>query len=70
MGDIGRHELESRRLRRSLQNPHSESIEFADEGLAAWTRSLPEEDTEAFVNARGGKPVRWVSGEGWVEAPE
>jgi hypothetical protein len=68
-----RHELERRcreDLRRSLQNPHSESSGFADEGFAAWTRSLPEKDTEALVDSSGGKPVRWVSGEGWVEEKE
>jgi hypothetical protein len=73
VADAVRHELESRRredLRRSLQNPHPESAEFADEGLEAWTRSLPEEDTEALVDSSAGKPVRWVSGEGWREERE
>jgi Arc/MetJ-type ribon-helix-helix transcriptional regulator len=68
-----RHELDHRRreeLRRSLQNPHPESAEFADEGLGAWTRNLPEEDTEALVDSSAGKPVRWVSGEGWVAGRE
>jgi hypothetical protein len=68
-----RHELDHRRraeLRRSLENPHPESAEFADEGLEAWTRSLPEEDTEALVDSSAGKPVRWVSGEGWVAGRE
>ena len=65
-----RSELDRRRraeLRRSLQNPHPESAELADEGLTEWARSLPEEDTEALVDSRAGKPVRWVPGEGWVE---
>jgi Arc/MetJ-type ribon-helix-helix transcriptional regulator len=65
-----RNELDRRRraeLRRSLQNPHPESAELADEGLTEWARSLPEEDTEALVDSRAGKPVRWVPGEGWVE---
>jgi hypothetical protein len=67
-----RHEFDRRReeLRRSLHNPHPESVEFADEGLAAWTRSLPEDDTEALVDSSVGKAVRWVSGEGWVEGRE
>ena len=68
-----RHELDRRRreeLRRSLQHPHSESAEFADEGFEAWTRSLPEEDTDALVDSRAGKPVRWASGQGWVEEHE
>jgi hypothetical protein len=70
VADAVRHELDRRRreeLRRSLRNPHPESTEFADEGLEAWARSLPEEDTEALVDSSAGKPVRWVSGEGWVE---
>src|SRR5712691_4854721 len=65
-----RHELDRRRraeLRRSLQNPHPESAELAEQGLEEWTRSLPEEDTAVLVDSSVGKPVRWVSGEGWVE---
>ena len=68
-----RNELNRRRreeLRRSLRNPHSESADLAEQGLEEWTRGLPEEDTEALVDASGGKPVRWVSGEGWVEGRE
>src|ERR1039457_592727 len=68
-----RHELDRRRreeLRRSLHNPHPESVEFADEGLEAWTRSLPEDDAEALVDSSAGKAVRWVPGEGWVEERE
>ena len=66
-------ELDRRRraeLRRSLQNPHAESAELAEQGLEEWTRGLPEEDTEALVDWSVGKPVRWVSGEGWVEGRE
>ena len=68
-----RHELDHRRreeLRRSLRNPHPESAELADEGLEAWTRSLPEEDTEALVDSSAGDAIRWVPGEGWVEGSE
>jgi hypothetical protein len=73
VADAVRRELESRRredLRRSLQNPHPESAQFADEGLEAWTRSLPDEDTEALVDSRAGKPVRWVPGKGWLGGRE
>ena len=73
VADAVRHELDRRRreeLHRSLQNPHPESTDLANEGLEAWTRSLPEEDTEALVDSSAGKPVRWVSGEGWVEERE
>ena len=68
-----RNELDRRRreeLRRSLDNPHPESVEFTDEGLEAWARSLPEDDTEALVDSSAGKAVRWVPGEGWVEGRE
>jgi Arc/MetJ-type ribon-helix-helix transcriptional regulator len=68
-----RHELDRRRraeLRRSLRNPHPESADLAERGLEEWTRGLPEEDTEALVDSNAGQPVRWVSGEGWVEGRE
>ena len=73
VADAVRHELDRRRreeLRRSLHNPHPESVEFADEGLEAWTRNLPEDDTDALVDSSVGKAVRWVPGEGWVEEHE
>ncbi len=63
-----RRELQRRRraeLRRSLDNPHPESVQLADQGLDDWARSLPDEDAESLVNSRAGRPVRWVPGEGW-----
>jgi asparagine synthetase B (glutamine-hydrolysing) len=48
-----RRELDRRRraeLRRSLENPHPESAELAEQGLQEWTRSLPDEDTEALLD--------------------
>ena len=68
-----RNELDRRRreeLCRSLHNPHPESAVLAEQGLEEWTRGLPEEDAEALVDGNSGKPVRWVSGEGWVEGRE
>jgi Arc/MetJ-type ribon-helix-helix transcriptional regulator len=65
-----RRELDRRRraeLRRSLQNPHSESAELAERGFKEWARSLPEEDTAALVDSSAGRPVRWIQAEGWVE---
>lgn len=65
-----RRELDRRRredLRRSLQNPHPESTELAEQGLEEWSRSLPEEDVEALLDSRAGRAVRWVPGEGWVK---
>jgi hypothetical protein len=70
VADPVRHELDRRReeLRRSLHNPHPASVEFADEGLEAWTLGLPEDDTDALVDSSAGKAVRWVPGDGWAEA--
>jgi hypothetical protein len=68
-----RNELSRRRrveLRRSLDNPHPESAELAEEGLLEWARDLPEEDAAALVDASAGRPVRWVPGEGWIEDRE
>jgi len=68
-----RRELDRRRraeLGRSLQNPHPESTELAEQGLEEWTREFPEEDAAALVDNSAGKPVRWVAGEGWVDGPE
>ena len=66
---VGR-ELDHRRrveLRRSLQNPHPESVELAERGLEEWARALPDEDSHALLDSSAGKPVEWVPGEGWVE---
>ena len=68
-----RNELDRRRrdeLHRSLDNPHPESAELAEQGLEEWTRGLPEEDAAALVDSNAGRPIRWVSGEGWVEGRE
>lgn len=68
-----RHELDRRHreeLRRSPSNPHPEGAELADGGLEAWTRSLPEEDTEALVDSSSGDAIRSVPGEGWVEGSD
>lgn len=68
-----RRELDRRRreeLNRSLQNPHPESGDLAEQGLEEWMRGLPEEDTHALVARGAGSPVRWVPGAGWVEGNE
>src|SRR5438132_10681624 len=65
-----RNELDRRRrdeLRRSLDNPHPDSTELAEQGLDEWTRGLPDEDAAALVDSNAGRPIRWVSGKGWVE---
>ena len=68
-----RNELDRRRgaeLRRSLQNPHPESAELAKHRLEEWTRVSPEDNSEALVDSKAGKPVRWIPNEGWVEGLE
>jgi len=65
-----RHELDRRRraeLRRSLRNPHTESVEFSDTGFEEWAQGLPLEDVEALVDPALGKPVKWVPGRGWTK---
>jgi Arc/MetJ-type ribon-helix-helix transcriptional regulator len=54
-------------LKRSLDNPHPESVELAEQGFAEWAEGLPREDAEALVDVKAGKAIRWVPGEGWVE---
>jgi Arc/MetJ-type ribon-helix-helix transcriptional regulator len=66
-----RHELKRRRredLQRSLRNPHPESEQLAEAGFDEWAGGLPEEDAAGLVDMKAGTPVRWVPGEGWVEA--
>jgi hypothetical protein len=68
-----RHELDLRRradLRISLQHPHPESAEMAEQGIEEWTRRLPAEDTDTLVDNSAGRSIRWVPGEGWVEERE
>ena len=71
IADAVRHELDRRRredLRKSLANPHPDGVAgLAGEGLSAWIRGLPAEDTEALLDHSAGRPVRWVPGIGWVE---
>ena len=65
-----RNELDRRRredLRRSLDHPHPESAELAEQGLDEWTQNLPDEDTGSLIDRNAGQAVRWVAGQGWVE---
>jgi len=64
-----RRELERRRraeLRRSLENPHTESSSPEERGFDEWAGSMPQEDARALVDGSAGKPIRWVPGEGWI----
>lgn len=66
-------ELEQRRreeLRKSLENPHPESDQFAEIGFDEWAESLPDEPASDLVDLTAGSPVRWVPGEGWIEDDE
>jgi Arc/MetJ-type ribon-helix-helix transcriptional regulator len=65
-----RREIDRRRraeLMRSLENPHPETTDLAEQGLEEWSRGLPVEDTEALLDSSAGRAVRWVPGEGWLE---
>lgn len=68
-----RRELERRRradLFQSLQNPHPESAELAEQGLVDWARGLPDDDADPLLDNSAGRSVQWVPGKGWVEEPE
>ncbi len=68
VADAVRKELTSRRrseLRKSLRNPHPESIGLAEEGFENWAASLPDEDVGELVDLKAVRPVRWVPGKGW-----
>ena len=66
-----RREVQRRRredLRRSLANPHPESAELADAGLEEWGGRARRGESEQLLDPELGRPVRWVSGKGWVDA--
>lgn len=54
-------------LMRSLESPHSESLELAQLGMAEWVDDLSSNDIETLINEAYGKPVQWVAGAGWAE---
>lgn len=55
-----------RELRRSLRNPHPETIELANMGLEDWVRGLPADAVEGLLDPRAGVAVRWEPGRGWI----
>lgn len=68
-----RRELEHRRredLRRSLESPHPDGLELAEEGLAEWASALPADSASDLVDLEAGSSVRWVPEEGWIEGDE
>ena len=65
-------ELSRRRhqeLLQSIRNPHPDTTDLADVGVADWAAHLPPDD-EGLVDLAGGTKVRWVEGKGWIEEPE
>ena len=52
-------------LLESVQNPHSETGDLVDTGLAQWAADLP--DDGGLVDPAGGTAVRWVEEQGWVK---
>ena len=57
-------------LRQSLRSPHPEASEVAEEDLTGWAADLPQDDVAEWIDSRGGRAVRWVPGQGWVEDSE
>jgi hypothetical protein len=51
-------------LRRSLEAPHHESLEVAEQGLGTYREALPAEPTD-LVAPTVGVRVAWREGEGW-----
>ena len=71
MAEAAERELVRRRhegLLRSLEHPHAEAADLADDGLADWGAGLPVEDDQ-LVDVAAGVPVRWVPGQGWTDQP-
>ena len=67
--DAVRRELSRRRrlgLRKSLQNPHEETLRNAEAGFDSWAGSLPEEELSDLVDPATLEPVRWTKGKGWT----
>jgi hypothetical protein len=53
-------------LRASLEDPHAETSELAEQGLSDWAATVAEGDGE-LLDPREGKPVRWSTRKGWVQ---
>jgi len=52
-------------LLESLENPHAESLAFAELGLADWAAALPAEP-EGWFDPHAGQAVRWDTQRGWT----
>ena len=63
------HELENRRrqeLLESIENPHPQAEEVAEEGLTEWGDWGGSEDQD-LVDLEDGRLVSWSPGSGWTE---
>jgi hypothetical protein len=70
--DAVRRELARQRreeLRVSLRNPHEETSQVAELGVADWGASLPDEPN-ALLDPGSGRAVRWRAGDGWTSIEE
>ena len=70
IGEAVRHEIHRRcheELQRSLEAPHSESLELAKLGMADWSENLLAAEDDTLVSTLEGTAVRWVEETGWVE---
>ena len=54
----------------SLNSPHSESADIAEEGIEEWYAAASSADVEGLLVMDGGRAVRWRSGEGWTGEEE
>ena len=71
MAEAAEHEIVRRcreGLLRSLEAPHAEAADLADDSLADWVASLPVEG-DRLVDVAAGTPVRWIPGQGWTDQP-
>lgn len=57
-------------LRRSLNNPHPESVELAEAGLQDWADSLPDEKVSDLIDMDAGRAVTWKPMVGWKSAKQ
>jgi post-segregation antitoxin (ccd killing protein) len=54
-------------LRRSLDNPHSDSEAVAESGFSEWA-DLAAAGDQDLLDASAGKEVHWDADRGWIEA--
>ena len=70
--EASKRELEARRrdrLRRSLEAPHPDAWQVAEEGLVEWGAGRGVEDGD-LLDPTAGCSVQWQPGEGWHEVVE